>query len=262
MFPYFTLFGRQIPLYGTMAAVGMLLALVYLKLRTRRLPGPEEADVQLAFLFSALGAMVGARLLWLGTVLPEFLAELPLLQTEPLAFAYKYLSGGFVFYGGLYGALAGLVLYRRFSRGRSLAELLNLLFPCFPLIHGFGRIGCFCTGCCYGRETASPLGVVFHVSEVAPNGVPLLPVQLVEAGCELLLFALCAALARRGRDGRHILGLWLVCYALLRFTLEFFRGDAARGFVGPLSLSQLLSIPTLLLGLWLLLRRTNRVDIT
>ena len=263
MLPWFSLFGRRIPLYGCLAVLGGLLALVYLKLRTRRLPGPQEAEVQLGFVFAALGAVLGAKLLWLATVLPDFVRDLPRLGTDPVAFAQTYLSGGFVFYGGLYGALAGLWLWQRIARGMSIDAQLNLLFPCFPLIHAFGRVGCFCSGCCYGRETSSHLGVVFRVSEAAPNGVALLPVQLFGAGGELLLFALCAGLARRGTGGRRILGLYLTVYAVARFLLEFLRGDAVRGFVGPLSTSQLISIPTLLLGLWLLWRtREKRVDIT
>ena len=260
MLPYLTIFGRQLPTYGLLAALGVLLALLYLKLRTRSLPGPEEADYQLAFLFAGLGAAVGAKLLYLLTVLPELIRDLPLLGEEPLTFLHTYLSGGFVFYGGLYGALAGLWLYGRVSRGKSMDAYLNRLFPCFPLVHALGRVGCFCAGCCYGRVTDSALGVAFHLSPNAPNGIPLLPVQLFGAGFELALFALCAGLARRGVGGRRLLGLYLLLYAPARFLLEFFRGDAARGFVGALSVSQLISIPTALLGLWLLWRGRQTKD--
>lgn len=96
-------------------------------------------------------------------------------------------------------------------------------------------------GCCYGCPTDSSLGVTFHVSPIAPNGVALVPVQLLEAAAEFLLFAV-------------LLGGYLATYGVLRFTLEFFRYDNYRGFLGPLSLSQWISIVTVVLGTVLLLR--------
>lgn len=117
-----------------------------------------------------------------------------------------------------------------------------------------GRVGCFCMGCCYGCPTDSSLGVTFHVSPIAPNGVALVPVQLLEAAAEFLLFAVLLALSLRGAPGRALLGGYLAAYGVLRFTLEFFRYDNYRGFLGPLSLSQWISIVTVVLGTVLLPR--------
>ena len=58
-----------------------------------------------------------------------------------------------------------------------------------PLVHAVGRVGCFCAGCCYGRAAPPPWGIAFTHAIAGPNGVPLLPVQLWEAGAELVIFA-------------------------------------------------------------------------
>ena len=109
MLPYIEVFSRRIPMYGLMAGLGVLLAILYLKRAVKRYPA-LEADAELAFVYGIVGAFVGAKLLFLCTVLPELRAELPYLWTQTAAFLKKYLSAGFVFFGGLYGALAATLL--------------------------------------------------------------------------------------------------------------------------------------------------------
>ena len=140
-----------------------------------------------------------------------------------------------MFYGGLIGLLLGAYIYCRAAKADYWAVICRAL-PAVPLAHGFGRIGCFLTGCCYGRE-CSALGIAFAHSEVAPNGVPLFPVQLVEAACVLGLAPALASMSRRGRTGREMLAAYLISYGVLRFILEFFRGDGCRGFLLGLSVS-------------------------
>lgn len=252
MYPYLEIFGRQIPMYGLMAALGLCLAVLYFLLCEKKRPVPA-ADAELALVYCLVGTFLGAKLLYLLTVLPEFLAELPYLFSETEAFLRKYLYGGLVFYGGLYGALTAAWLYCRANR-LPFYDLCRSLLPLLPLIHGFGRIGCFCTGCCYGVESVN-FGIAFTASLAAPNGVKLLPVQLYEAAFEFLLFFVLARLSRREGSGKNMLCLWLLAYGVFRFVLEFFRGDELRGFLGVLSTSQALSIVTVAFGLLLALRR-------
>lgn len=68
----------------------------------------------------------------------------------------------------------------------------------------------------------------------APSGVPLLPVQLYEAAGCVLLFLLLDHLRQTGAGrGGRLLALYLALYAVFRFLLEFLRGDAVRGSLGP-----------------------------
>jgi phosphatidylglycerol:prolipoprotein diacylglycerol transferase len=78
--------------------------------------------------------------------------------------------------------------------------------------------------------------------------VPLLPVQLIEAALVFGLFFLLRRMSRRRADGRRMLGWYLLLYSVGRFVLELFRGDAYRGFIGALSVSQVIALLSLLGG--------------
>ena len=239
MLPYITLGNRSIPMYAAMILAGVIAALLYYRHSIRRSDFPE-ADAELALICSVVGVFLGAKLLWLATVWSEFTSELPYLFTSTQLFLQKYLAGGFVFYGGLFGGLLAVWLYCRINK-LPFFELARVLMPVVPLFHAFERLGCFFMGCCYGC-VSEHFGLVFTHSEVAPNGVPLFPVQLVEAAGEFALFFLLARLSRKGKNGRTLFSTWLICYAVLRFLLEFFRGDDYRGFLGVLSVSQFFSL--------------------
>ena len=134
--------------------------------------------------------------------------------------------------------------------------LVRRLLPALALIHAFGRMGCFCTGCCYGI-VSEKLGIVLRNSAIAPNDLPLLPVQLFGTALELLLFAVLAVMGRKRMGGALMLGLYLAVYGSMRFLLEFLRGDYYRGFIGPLSVSQVIAIPTVLFGVVLIGRKVK-----
>jgi phosphatidylglycerol:prolipoprotein diacylglycerol transferase len=153
-------------------------------------------------------------------------------------------EGGLVFYGGV--AVAALVAYLFARRERwAFGDVGDLFVPGLAMGHAFGRLGCFAAGCCFGKETASRIGVAFPRGSVAfdvleragaiPPGSgetpPLHPTQLYEAGGELVLFALlCALRPRLRRQPGALMLSYLGLYALLRFVVEIFRGDVLRGF--------------------------------
>jgi shikimate kinase/prolipoprotein diacylglyceryltransferase len=177
----------------------------------------------------------------------------------------EILFGGQVFYGGLFGGIAaGFVYGRRKFRGL-MPAVRDMATPVIPLFHFFGRIGCFSAGCCYGIEHRP--GVTFSRAIIPEaNFVSRLPVQLIEAGFNLFLFLLLSRISgvvffpkfqRPASTGRiksqsavsrnlqprgKLLFLYLILYPVGRFVLEFFRGDEYRGFWGPLSTSQWISV--------------------
>lgn len=258
MLPNVHILGKDIPTYGLLAGLGILLAVLYFKLEERRakLNLRESADTEMAFLWGLVGTFTGAKLLSLLTQLPALAENWEKLFTHTDWFLQTYLLSGFVFYGGLYGCLLGTYLYGKAAR-LSFSSLLKRLMPVVPLVHAFGRLGCFCTGCCYGIP-GKTLGLYFTASAIAPHHEPLLPVQLYEAVLEGGLFVLLHGMHRKGKEGNALLGVYLFLYGISRFLLEFLRGDGYRGFVGPLSTSQIISIPTILWGLWLLIRLKKR----
>jgi len=141
-------------------------------------------------------------------------------------------------------------------RGRSFLELCDALAPAVPIGLFLGRIANFINGELYGRTSDVPWAMVF------PGGgpEPRHPSQLYEAALEgLLLFLVMAWFARRPRapqsDGR-LAGIFLLGYGLARSVAELFRQpDAHLGFlVGGLTMGQLLSLPLIAAGIWLIAR--------
>ena len=262
MLPYIHIFGKSIPMYGICFYIGAGLACIWLKL-TEKKNDFNQGNVELTLIYSGIGALIGSKLLFLATVFQEFKSQLGLLFTETELFLQVYFYSGFVFYGGFIGAMVCGVAYCIKNR-LDIGEMTRCLLPVLPLIHGFGRIGCFCAGCCYGVES-DHFGIAFTDSEVAPNGVPLLPVQLVEAAAEFILFFVLLYMKRKPGNGPKMAVVWLVSYGTVRFILEFFRGDSYRGFVGGLSIGQLISMALVAVGIGLAIfdtfRRRNRACI-
>jgi phosphatidylglycerol:prolipoprotein diacylglycerol transferase len=161
-------------------------------------------------------------------------------------------QGGLMFYGGFILALAVFLAWCLARREKALA-LADLLAAVVPLGHAFGRIGCFFYGCCYGRDSDAWCAVTFPAGspswhEHGRRMVSVLPTQLFEAAALLALFAALMVLWRRrgGRDGL-ILGAYMAGYAVIRFGMEYLRGDP-RAAVGPFSISQTISIGLFLAG--------------
>jgi phosphatidylglycerol:prolipoprotein diacylglycerol transferase len=109
------------------------------------------------------------------------------------------------------------------------------------LFHFWGRLGCFLYGCCFGIE--SSIGFKFFTSPIEiANGITRLPVQLVEAIYNLILFILLHNLKTKKLFKGQLFYFYLLLYSSGRFILEFYRGDIYRGIYWHLSLSQIISI--------------------
>ncbi len=251
-----TFLGREFPLYSLLTMAGAFVAWGYAEWRGHRLGYKNTADIELAFLYGLIGAFLGAKLLSLLTQIPAIRADWPYLRTATEAFLQKYLYAGFVFYGGLLGALLGAWLYCRRNH-IAYGGIERVLLPVFPWIHAFGRVGCFFTGCCYGKSVA--WGHIYHNSAIAPNGVPLLPVQLMEAAFELLICIVLLLLSKKERRVGVLTAIYVASYGVFRFIIEFWRGDAYRGFIGPLSVSQWIALATILtVVLWMTSQRKRK----
>ena len=127
-----------------------------------------------------------------------------------------------------------------------LIDIMSLVPCCVLVAHAFGRLGCFFAGCCYGKETDSPLGVQFpHL----PN--PVHPTQLYEAAFLFVIFIVMLILLFR-YNFRHNMSVYLISYGIFRFLIEFVRGDHRGELVAAISPSQFWSIPMVLLGVGLI----------
>ncbi|MDO4295940.1 MAG: prolipoprotein diacylglyceryl transferase [bacterium] len=233
--------------YGLMIGIGVIAAYASAAYRAKRRGlNPDLLD-GLA-VWGVLFGLLGSKLLYYITILPEILADPSLLLN---------VADGFVVYGGIIGGIFGGYLYTK-KQHVSFVRYADLVLPSVALAQGFGRIGCFLAGCCYGRETDSAFHIVFHTSQFAPNNVPLLPTQLISSGLNFLHFAVLVILSRKIKQEGAIASLYLIFYSIGRFILEFFRGDLARGSVGALSTSQFISIFIMVIGIVCLWRSLKK----
>lgn len=163
----------------------------------------------------------------------------------------RLIIGGITWLGGVVITIpVTILLIYKFVpelRGQAI-NTFSLMVPGLVIAHGFGRIGCFLGGCCFGCVTNSFLGVVFPPDSPAAhafpslNGssLPVLPTQLFEAGFEFLLFIFLIVFHKKTKDKN--IEIYGFAYGTFRFILEFFRGDNRGGTGFALSPAQFLSI--------------------
>ncbi len=255
MFPEISIGALTLPTYGLVSVVGFALAILvacYLSPKC----GLPKIDILFASFYGIIGLVLGAKLLYFITYLPKIIHYWSYFKTNPFAILLMGFSG-FVFYGGLLGLLFGIWVYcKQFHI--NMRPMLNILAPSIPLMHAFGRIGCFLGGCCYGIEYHGPFAVQFPTdSDVKGLGdVTRFPTQLVESGFNFILFGLLLLYVKKGRPKQgQALGVYFIAYSIERFFLEFLRGDSIRGHFLFLSTSQWVSLILLPVGLYLFFRK-------
>lgn len=259
MFPYFEIFGKTIGSYGLCAIVGLLLCGLVACLLARRYQVAYE-DIILVMVVIGVSLMIGGHILFGITNTKNLIALFSKASSYNLKQVFAYLVkyfGGMVFYGGFLGACVGLLVYTKFSKAVERWIAFDLFAVCIPLFHVFGRIGCFLSGCCYGIECS--FGVVVHGNTLVPelNDVRRLPVPLIEAACNLVIFLILLRAFLKGKEKGKMIFLYMLIYPVVRFILEFFRGDVIRGFLFGLSTSQWISIALFAVAVWKLFLSKN-----
>lgn len=227
----FEVFGRPIHWYGIMAALGYLGVMLYWSQMAKRdHVRPGFSSLLASWLL--IGGILGARIAYI-------LANIGYFLTNPLEMI-RIDQGGLVFYGGFIGAIiAFLILSHRKHFARW--PLGDLILSGLPLGHAMGRIGCFLNGCCYGKACSIPWAVTMH--QMARH-----PVQLYEAAFNFALFALLVTLyLHKKRDGIIYVAYCLI-YPVLRFSLEYLRGDERITYLG-LTLAQVTSLTLFIAGI-------------
>ena len=229
----FTIYG-----YGLMIGLGIVAAYMMSEYRAKRRGMDSDPLISIA-LWGVAAGLVCAKLLYYITIWDKILEDPSLL---------KNLSDGFVVYGGIVGGIFGGWLYCKVKKLPFL-KYFDLVMPAVALAQGFGRIGCFLAGCCYGLQMESPISIVFTHSDFAPNHVPLLPTQLISSGLDFLHCLILLYAAKKCKSDGRVSALYLIFYSIGRFGLEYLRGDLVRGSVGALSTSQFISIFILAVGI-------------
>jgi phosphatidylglycerol:prolipoprotein diacylglycerol transferase len=275
---FFRIGNFPIAFYGLLIALGVLAGVFVAVRRARKVGVAPEFILDMAF-FGVLIGFIGSRVLYILTDLPEFFRDpLPLILTR----------SGYVFFGGLIAAIFFSIWFIR-RRRVDPWQIGDVFAPSVALGHAFGRVGCFFSGCCYGAICPAGwtrLGVRFPkvvdphtgdlmfsfayqdhlrnnlIPESATHSLPVFPVQLYEAGANLLIFAGLMLLWRRRRFRGQVFAAYLAAYGATRFLTEFLRGDyydlALRDYLYRGQMSQIVSLIAVAAGItiWLLRRHT------
>jgi len=209
---------------------------------------PNGGDLDDFLTWAMFGIILGGRLGYVLFYNPEVYLQ------NPLGILALW-EGGMSFHGGLLGVVTAIVVFA-YRRGIPVLALADLVACVAPIGLFLGRIANFINGELWGRVTDVPWAVVFpHAGDL-----PRHPSQLYEAFLEgLVLLVILAVLAQKPSIRRRpgaLTGVFLIGYGLSRITVEMFREpDAHLGFiVGGITMGQILSLPMLLLGLFLSLR--------
>ena len=225
------------------------------------------------FLFyGALGVIVGGRIGWVLFYSDTSFSDDPLLL-------FKVQGGGMSFHGGLTGVIAAM-LYFKYKTKKGFFEIADFVAPLCALGIGSVRVGNFVNGELWGRLTDKSWGMIFPNS--LPNHLWNLPIEklnelnqqnlliefvrhpsaLYEAFLEgLITFIIVWFVAKRFSRAGVVSGIFLLCYAASRFTVEFFREpDANRGFIAFdwMTMGQILTIPIFILGMLFISGLLNR----
>jgi len=246
----------------TIYSYGVLLAAAYLTglwmaVRRARAAGIDGNRIMDLLIWVIIAALVGAKLLL-------FIVDFEHFTSSWEEFTTLLRSGG-VFYGGLIAAIL-VCIYQLRKHRLPLWTSGDLFAPGIALGYMVGRLGCLMAGCCYGQPTDVAWAITFtdpaaNFNVGTPLNVPLHPTQLYEAGAGLIIFVVLMLLEKRpGSFPGRTFWSFAFLYSLLRFFIEFYRGDDRGLVLGLLSTSQFISVvlgPISLVMLWYL-SRANR----
>jgi phosphatidylglycerol:prolipoprotein diacylglycerol transferase len=223
-------------------------------------PSATPLQIDDLVLWITLGIILGGRI---GYVL---FYDFKAMMADPMEI-FKVWHGGMSFHGGFLGVALAIIIFSRVNK-LNMLRLADVVAPCAPIGLFFGRIANFVNGELWGRPTNLPWGMVFCNSHIAaanqgdcPAGLLARhPSQLYEAGLEGIVLFLVLLWATHkakwlNREGA-ITGLFLTGYGLARVALENVRQPDRQmpDFPLGLTMGMMLSIPMILVGVWLIWR--------
>ena len=226
--------------YGLMIAIGVIFAFITSEKRADAFGLSGDALFTMG-IWGVIGGVIGGKLFYMIVEFRNILKDPSILLN---------FTNGFVIYGSLIVGILFALIYCRVKKIDFL-PYLDIVVAGVAAAQGFGRIGCFLAGCCYGKPTDAAFGVVFPATGLAPAGVRLIPTQLISSAGDFLIALILVLVHRRQKWTGVTTAVYMMLYAAGRFVIEFFRGDP-RGNVGPLSTSQFIGIFIFLGGIALL----------
>ena len=234
--------------YGVMYLLAFLSAYLLARYRINSEVLWDIKHVDDLIFYGALGAVLGGRLGYL------LFYNWPVFISNPLTF-FNFQNGGMSFHGGFLGVLLAMVIFNK-KYQFTFFQTTDFIAPLIPLGLGFGRIGNYINGELWGRVTDSSWGIL------APDQSGLwekrFPTQLYEAFLEgFVLFCILWLFSNKKPQVMATSSLFLIFYGIFRFIIEFVRApDSHIGYLAFdwLTMGQLLSIPMIFIGIYLLIK--------
>jgi phosphatidylglycerol:prolipoprotein diacylglycerol transferase len=232
--------------YGFMLALSFFIGILIAGARAERRGISKEIIYDLSIVL-ILAAVIGSRTLYIITHHDRYDSIIDIIALW---------QGGATYYGGLVLAVAGACIFLRIKKV-PFFRIADICAPSIALGVFITRIGCFLSGCCFGRPTESPLGLVFPPSCPAGHtftGLHLHPTQLYASGAGLVIFITLTLLSRRKTFDGYIFGFFCIMYGAARFSVDFYRyyESYASSFIGHMTISQVLSVFLMLFGFLML----------
>ena len=256
MYPEIAHFGAlHIRSYGLALATAFLVG-TWLGLKEARRFGMDEDRFLTVVLFTLVGSIFGARLLYVMEHIADYRGQ--------WSSVVALWQGGLTLYGGIIaGTIVGLWMAKR--QGLPVWRVADALAPSIAIGTAFGRVGCYLNGCCYGRPTQLPWGIVYPPDTFPAlefGDLPIHPSQLYFSLASLLLFAVLWAIRKRARVAGELFWGFVIIYALMRIPLDLTRAyepGSVLTHLGTLDIteSQLVSLTLAMFALlmWMRLRR-------
>jgi len=238
--------------WGTMVVIAFIAAVLVTVIRARKykIPPIRVKTVLHYLIFVIIAGFVGARLFCVFEHLTLFLRHPGTILSLQ--------HGGFSWYGGLvFASICGFLCLKK--GGFRIKIVGDIVAPGIAIGIFLGRIGCFLNGCCFGKPTNMPWGVVFPTGSyptlVYGPMVKLHPTQLYAAFASLLSFFILLGMERRLKfrpDGLLFVS-FLILYGLWRFIIEFFRWHEPNLYiVGWFTVGQAFSIGVIIFATFLI----------
>jgi phosphatidylglycerol---prolipoprotein diacylglyceryl transferase len=235
--------------YGVLVAIGFIVGLAVAAGRAR-CEGIDAEKVSDLGVWLIVSGMLGGKLFHIIFFWNDFVYG---WRVDGL----RSLREGFVFYGGFVAASLTAVAYTHVKR-LPFAKIADIFAPSVALGHAFGRMGCFFNGCCYGKRCNLPWAVRFPRPHVMA-GIPLHPTEIYEALGNLAIFAGLSLFYRHKSYDGQVWWLYVLSYGVLRFAVEFFRGDYTTYYFGFLTLGHLVAVTMIMVAAVALILGLRRV---
>ena len=238
MHPSFQVFGVTIHFYSIFFLLGLVAGCLIFVYSNPKLKKYREQLLD-CYLYILIGILLGSKLMYVLLHVQDYVEDFSRIWTD--------FRRGFAFYGGFIGAIIAVLLFFR-KKKLPIWAFVDSAAPAIPLGHAIGRIGCIFAGCCYGTPTDLPWGIIYPTScPIAPSGVSLHPYPVYELLLNLVLFGTLMLLRNKVKVGGRLMSMYLIGYSLIRFGLDYVRGDFKEYYFG-LSDSQWISIIMFVIG--------------